>query len=79
MVRAAVLTGLGPARRAGLQRRAAELVTDPVRALRLLVAAGPVPDATVAEQLEELARERAAEGAWGTVATLLSDASRRQP
>ncbi|MCR6487413.1 LuxR C-terminal-related transcriptional regulator [Amycolatopsis sp. OK19-0408] len=76
MVRAAVLTGLGPARRAGLQRRAAELVDDPVRALRLLVAASPVPDPELAGRLDDLAVERAAEGAWGTAATLLSDASR---
>ncbi|MEU6263640.1 helix-turn-helix transcriptional regulator [Saccharopolyspora shandongensis] len=76
MVRAAVLTSLGPARRAGLQRRAAELVDDPVRSLRLLVAASPVPDAEVAGRLDDLARERAAEGAWGTAATLLSDAGR---
>ncbi|MFJ9784814.1 LuxR C-terminal-related transcriptional regulator [Amycolatopsis sp. NPDC101161] len=76
MVRAAVLSDLGPARRAGLQRRAAGLVDDPVRALRLLVAASPVPDPGLADRLEDLARERAAEGAWGTAATLLSDASR---
>ncbi len=76
MVRAAVLTVLGPARRAALQRRAAELVDDPVRSVRLLVAASPVPDADVAGRLEALAGERAAEGAWGTAATLLSDASR---
>ncbi|MFC9249864.1 helix-turn-helix transcriptional regulator [Amycolatopsis thailandensis] len=74
MVRAAILTELGPARRAALQRRAAELVHDPVRALRLLVAASPVPDAAIAGRLDDLARERAAEGAWGTAATLLSDA-----
>lgn len=74
MVRAAILTELGPARRAALQRRAAELVADPVRALRLLVAASPVPDAAIAGRLDALARERAAEGAWGTAATLLSDA-----
>ncbi|MGW4523943.1 LuxR C-terminal-related transcriptional regulator [Amycolatopsis sp. NPDC004378] len=74
MVRAAVLGELGPARRAALQRRAAELVDDPVRALRLLAAASPVPDAAVAARLDDLARERAAEGAWGTAATLLSDA-----
>ena len=76
MVRAAVLTSLGPARRARLQRRAAELVDDPVRSLRLLVAASPVPDAEVAARLDDLARARAAEGAWGTAATLLRDASR---
>ena len=75
MVRTAVLASLGPARRARLQRRAAELVDDPVRSLRLLVAASPVPNADVAGQLDDLAHERAAEGAWGTAATLLSDAS----
>lgn len=76
MVRAAVLARLGPRRRAALQRRAADLVDDPVRALRLLVAASPVPDADVATRLDDLAAARAAEGAWGTAATLLTDASR---
>ncbi|GAA1031965.1 MULTISPECIES: LuxR C-terminal-related transcriptional regulator [Amycolatopsis] len=76
MVRAAVLAGLGPERRSKLQRRAAELVEDPARSLRLLVAASPVPDAGVAERLDALAVERAAAGAWGTAAVLLNDAGR---
>lgn len=75
MVRAAVLTGLGPQRRARLQRAAAELVDDPARSLRLLAAASPVPDADVAARLDALAVERAAEGAWAAAASLLSDAS----
>ncbi|WP_409179496.1 hypothetical protein F9C11_23410 [Amycolatopsis sp. VS8301801F10] len=76
MVRAAVLAGLGPERRSKLQRRAAELVEDPARSLRLLVAASPVPDAGVADRLDALAVERAAAGAWGTAAVLLNDAGR---
>ncbi|WP_020660565.1 helix-turn-helix transcriptional regulator [Amycolatopsis benzoatilytica] len=76
MVRAAVLASLGPSRRSRLQRRAAELVEDPARSLRLLVAASPVPDASVADRLDALAVERAAAGAWGTAAELLNDAGR---
>ncbi|WP_084145532.1 helix-turn-helix transcriptional regulator [Amycolatopsis jejuensis] len=76
MVRAAVLAELGPERRSQLQRRAADLVEDSARSLRLLVAASPVPDASVADRLDAMAVERAAEGAWGTAAVLLNDAGR---
>ncbi|WP_435118511.1 LuxR C-terminal-related transcriptional regulator [Amycolatopsis thermoflava] len=76
MVRAAVLAAMGPAAAADAHRRAADLIEDPVRRMHLLVAASPVPDAAVADRLDELAAERAAEGAWGVAASLLSDASR---
>ncbi|MDQ0376036.1 LuxR C-terminal-related transcriptional regulator [Amycolatopsis thermophila] len=76
MVRAAVLAAMGPAAAADAHRRAADLIDDPVRRMHLLVAASPVPDAAVADRLDELAAERAAEGAWGVAASLLSDASR---
>ncbi|MFD2399742.1 hypothetical protein ACFSVJ_27390 [Prauserella oleivorans] len=76
MVRAAVLAAMGPAAAADAHRRAAELIDDPVRRMHLLVAASPVPDAAVADRLDELATERSAEGAWGVAASLLSDASR---
>ncbi|WP_115944654.1 helix-turn-helix transcriptional regulator [Amycolatopsis thermalba] len=76
MVRAAVLAAMGPAAAADAHRRAADLIEDPVRRMHLLVAASPVPDAAVADRLDELAAELAAEGAWGVAASLLSDASR---
>ncbi|HKS50193.1 MAG TPA: LuxR family transcriptional regulator [Amycolatopsis sp.] len=76
MVRAAVLAEMGPAAAAATHRRAAELIDDPVRRVRLLVAASPVPDPAVADHLDALATERAAEGAWAVAASLLTDASR---
>ncbi|MBU3067855.1 LuxR C-terminal-related transcriptional regulator [Nocardia sp. NEAU-G5] len=76
MLRAAVLAGMGPAATAALRCRAAESTEDPVRRLRLLVAATPVPDTDLADRLDALATEQAAQGAWGTAAALLRDASR---
>ncbi len=76
MVRAAVLAAMGPAAAAAAHRRAADLMDDPTRKLRLLVAASPVPDPAVADRLDALAAEHAAVGAWGTAASLLHDASR---
>lgn len=76
MIRAAVLAAMGPAAAAEAHRRAAGLIDDPVRSIRLLVAASPVPDPAVADRLDALAGERATEGAWGVAASLLSDASR---
>ncbi|PXY30364.1 helix-turn-helix transcriptional regulator [Prauserella coralliicola] len=76
MVRAAVLAAMGPDAAARAHRRAADLIDDPVRRMRLLVAASPTPDPDVADRLDALAAERAAEGAWGVAASLLNDASR---
>lgn len=76
MLRAAVLADMGPAATAELRCRAAESTEDPVRRLRLLVAATPVPDADLADRLDEQADEQAAKGAWGTAASLLRDAGR---
>ena len=76
MVQAALLAGMGPAAAAQAHRRAADLVEDPVRRLRHLVAATPTPDAELADGLDELAAERAGEGAWAVAAKLLTDASR---
>ncbi|MFF3574272.1 LuxR C-terminal-related transcriptional regulator [Nocardia jiangxiensis] len=76
MLRAAVLADMGPAATAELRCRAAESTEDPVRRLRLLVAATPVPDAGLADRLDALADEQAARGAWGTAASLLRDAGR---
>lgn len=76
MVRAAVLATMGPAAASILRRQAAELVDDPLLQVRLLVAATPVPDAALADRLDALAVERAAEGAWGAAAGLLWDSGR---
>ncbi|MER7113958.1 LuxR C-terminal-related transcriptional regulator [Saccharomonospora azurea] len=76
LVRAAILATMGRAAAAEAHRRAAELTEDPARRLRLLVAASPVPDPAVADRLDSLAAEHAAEGAWATAASLLHDASR---
>ncbi|WP_433710236.1 LuxR C-terminal-related transcriptional regulator [Nocardia sp. CA-084685] len=76
MVRAAVLADMGPAATAALRRRAADLTEDPVRRLRLLVAAAPIPDSGLADRLDALAASAASEGAWGTAASLLRDAGR---
>jgi len=76
MVAAAVRTELGPARVADLHRRAAGLVTDAATALRHRVAATVLPDAGLADELAVLADQRAADGAWGEAAGLLTDASR---
>jgi DNA-binding CsgD family transcriptional regulator len=76
MVRAAVLDVMGPAAVAAASRRAADLVDNPVRRLQLLVAASPMPDPELADRLDALATERAAEGAWAAAASLLTDASR---
>ncbi|GAA2149253.1 LuxR family transcriptional regulator [Nocardioides koreensis] len=76
MSAAAVLATLGPARRAAAHRRAADVVADPGRRLRHLVAATALPDPGLADELAALADERAATGAWAAAAELLAQASR---
>ncbi|MEU9821156.1 LuxR C-terminal-related transcriptional regulator [Pseudonocardia alni] len=76
MVRAAVLDHLGPARAAELRRLAATLVEQPERCLRYLAAATTGRDPELAERLDALSGEAAADGRWSTVAGLLLDASR---
>lgn len=76
LVRAAVLEAMGPAAAARAYRRAADLVDDRVRRLRLLVAASFAPDQELADRLDAVAAERAAEGAWAEAASLFTDASR---
>ena len=76
LTRAAVV-GLMGARAAGAaHRRAAEVVADPVRRLRHLVAATPTPDATLADDVDRLACARGTEGAWAEAASLFREASR---
>ncbi|MGY1822237.1 LuxR C-terminal-related transcriptional regulator [Geodermatophilus sp. SYSU D00079] len=76
LVAAAVRTAMGPAALARAHRRAADVVEDPTRRLGHLVAASVGPDAALADDLDGLARRRAAEGAWAEAAALLADASR---
>jgi len=76
MVGAAVLGSLGRARVAELHRATAELVDDPVARLAHLMAASPLPDARLADELEALATERARTGEWAAVAELLARSSR---
>jgi ATP/maltotriose-dependent transcriptional regulator MalT len=76
MIRAAVLTAMGPARRSAMHARAALVVEDRGAALSHAGAAAALPDADLAEQLDALSRERSGEGAWGTAADLLIRASR---
>jgi DNA-binding CsgD family transcriptional regulator len=76
MVRAAVLAGMGPGRRSRMHRRASVTVDDEVAALVHSVAASPLPDAGVAERLDDLARSRSEGGEWAATAELLTLASR---
>lgn len=76
LTRAAVIAIIGFDVAAQIHRHAAAILTDPARRLRHLVAATPIPDAELAEQVERLAHQRGAEGAWAQAATLFRDASR---
>ena len=76
LTQAAVLELMGPQAVADAHRRAAAIVADPVRRLGHRVAAAPMPDAALADEVDALARERGTEGAWAQAATLFRDASR---
>lgn len=76
MVAAAVRARLGPRRLAEAHLRAAAVVADPAAQLGHRVAARVLPDPALADALEQLARQRAAEGAWASAADLLARASR---
>jgi DNA-binding CsgD family transcriptional regulator/tetratricopeptide (TPR) repeat protein len=76
LVRAALYHDLGPAARARLHRRAAELATTRVAALRHRVAAASAPDPALADDLEVAAREEAGRGAGPAAAALLLEAGR---
>lgn len=76
VVRRALLDELGPLRRSELHHRAAEVVTDPAVSVRHWWFAAPYPDARLADRLDALATERAAQGAWAAAADLLVLASR---
>ncbi|SHN60169.1 AAA ATPase domain-containing protein [Geodermatophilus obscurus] len=74
--RTAVHATLSPRARHDLHLRAAGIVTDESERLRHRVEAAPLPDAHLADELVELARRKADEGAWGVVAGALVDAAR---
>lgn len=76
MTAAAVIDNYGPQATAAAHRRAAEIVEDPVARLRHRVAATPVRDPALADEVDRLARARGADGAWSQAAGLFRDASR---
>ncbi|RBY83844.1 LuxR family transcriptional regulator [Geodermatophilus sp. TF02-6] len=78
-VRGAVYATLSPRARHELHLRAAAVVTDDTERLRHRVEAAPLPDARLADELVELARRKADEGAWAVVAGALVDAGRISP
>lgn len=76
---AAVVQLIGVQAAADAHRRAAEIVPDPIASLRHRVAATPMPDATLADEVTALAHRRSAVGAWAQAATLFRDAARLTP
>ncbi len=76
LTRAAVLDLAGPQAVADAHQRAAGIVADPAARLRHRVAATPLPDPVLADEVDALARECGADGAWSLAATLFRDASR---
>ena len=76
LTRAAVIDLMGVRAAAAAHRRAAEIVTDPVRRLGHRVASTVTPDPALADEVDRLARERGAEGAWADAASLFRAASR---
>jgi DNA-binding CsgD family transcriptional regulator len=79
LVRAAVIDLMGVRAASSAHRRAAETVDDPVRRLHHQVAATPLPDSALADEVEVLARDRSTQGAWAEAARLFRDASRLSP
>lgn len=79
LCRTAVLQLMGVRAVADAHRRAAEIVTDQARQLRHRVAAAPLPDQTLADEVDALAHARGIEGAWAQAATLFRDSSRLTP
>ncbi|WP_369044815.1 helix-turn-helix transcriptional regulator [Sinomonas sp. P10A9] len=75
LLRDAVEEALGPAERAALHTRAAELAGSTRDRLRHLVAAAVMPDDGLAAEADRLAAEEAGEGDWSAVADALVAAS----
>ncbi|MCW7945695.1 LuxR family transcriptional regulator [Streptomyces hygroscopicus] len=76
LARAAILTGIDLTRRAGLHRRAAEIIEDYGRQLTHRVAATTTADEPLAGELDRYAVERASAGEWSIVADTLVRAGR---
>lgn len=76
LVGVAVLATMGARRAADAHQRAAAIVDDEVGRARHLVAATPLPDAGLADEVARLAQRRGDEGAWAEAAALYRDASR---
>ncbi|MFD0416993.1 AAA family ATPase [Streptomyces sp. NPDC127108] len=76
LVHAAVYQDIGPAQRAALHTRAAELVDDEYTKLRHRVLAATGPDEQLADALATCARREAATGQWSVAGTHLRHASR---
>ena len=76
LVQAAVYGQLGPARRVQLHLAAAGLADDMGAVLRHRVMATIPPDPSLAAELENFARRKAAVGAWAGAAWALVEASR---
>ncbi|WP_218145192.1 helix-turn-helix transcriptional regulator [Nocardioides luteus] len=76
LVGVAVLATMGARRAADAHQRAAAVVDDEVSRARHLVAATPLPDAELADEVARLAQRRGDEGAWAEAAALYRDSSR---
>lgn len=76
LVSAAVVTGLGPDRRAHLHRDLAALATTEHEQLHHLVAASPGRDDDLAVRVAAQGRQHVLEGAWVTAASVLGTAAR---
>jgi DNA-binding CsgD family transcriptional regulator len=79
LTRAAALSLMGAHATREAHRRAAEIVADPVRRLGHRVAATPIADPSLADEVDRLARQRGTQGAWAEAARLFRDASRLTP
>jgi len=79
LTRAAVVNLMGVRAAGEAHRRAAEIVSDPVRRIAHRVAATPTPDPALADEVDRLACQRGTEGAWAEAASLFRDASRLTP
>ena len=76
LIRAAVLEIMGMEAVGAAHRRAAELVSDPARRMHHQVSATPTTDPELANDLDDLARRRSADGAWAEAAGLFRQAAR---
>lgn len=76
LTKAAVLSLMGAHNARDAHRRAAEIVADPARRLGHRVAATPIADPSLADEVDRLARRRGTQGAWAEAARLFRDASR---